>query len=206
MPAGARVVDQGDVAAYGWREVHVAGAPGSPPVPWILTNPIEAPAAPRPQTMTPPVGGVPVRPEWRIEKDPVSTGSLLVTSEGAVSVEYVLRDGVRASQFVALAGDLAGDTAPAFVVFDGRAVAPMRVSVQLRFPGTERRWVKSVYLDENRRAVVVPVGEMRPAEGDGAPMPDVSTARSLLFVVDLTNAAPGSLGSFTVSGVRLVAR
>jgi hypothetical protein len=47
---------------------------------------------------------------------------------------------------------------------------------------------------------------MRPAELDGGAMPDPSTARSLLFVVDLTNAIPGSRGSFTLSGIRLGSR
>ncbi len=206
LPAGATVVEHGAAGGVIWREVQLTQAPGAPPVPWIVTNPIRAPQAVPPQMSTVPSGGVPVTPDWRIEKDAVSAGSLAVSPGGRISVEYALRPDARASQFVALAGDLSGGTPAAQVVFEGRAATPMRVSVQLRFPGTERRWGKSVYLDPDSRTVVVPVGEMRAAEGDGASMPDSSTARSLLFVVDLTNAAPGSRGSFSISNVRLAPR
>jgi hypothetical protein len=205
LPPGATVVEQGS-GGGSWREVHLARAPGTPPIPWIVTNAAEAPA---PKTVQPgavPPGGVPVTPDWRIEKDAVSTGSVVVSSAGEVTVVYALRREARASQFVALAGDLSGGTPAAYVVFDGSATGPMRLSVQLRFPDTERRWVKSVYLDRAPRTVAVPVGEMRPAEADFEGMPDPSTARSLLFVVDLTNASPGAHGSFTVSNVRLVPR
>jgi hypothetical protein len=44
------------------------------------------------------------------------------------------------------------------------------------------------------------------AERSAGAMPNPATARSLLFVVDLTNAAPGSRGSFTVNNVRLAPR
>jgi hypothetical protein len=190
----------------GWREVQLAGAPGTPPVPWIVTNPVDAPAPPARTTALPAPGGSPIDTEWRIEKDGSSTGTVDVAGDGSVAVAYELDGGGRASQFVALAGDLREKTAAEHIVFAGRAAGPMRVSVQLRFPGAERRWVKSVYLDANRRTIAVPVGEMRPAELDGGAMPDPSTARSLLFVVDLTNAIPGSRGSFTLSGIRLGSR
>ncbi len=205
MPAGAVPYHRGAEGNAGWWEVRLRNAPGDPQVPWVLTNPVTAPAPRAAPAILPHASGVHVAPEWRIEKDPSSTGTVSV-ADGKVSVTYELRHGERASQFVALAGDLAAGVAPEQVVFDGESASPMRVSVQLRFPRSERRWVKSTYLDARRRTIVVPVGEMAAAERDAGTMPDPSAARSLLFVVDLTNAAPGSRGSFTVSNVRLAHR
>jgi hypothetical protein len=79
----------------------------------------------------------------------------------------------------------------------------MRLSAQLRFPPDDRRWVKSVYIDSEKREVVAPVERMVAADRSRAPIPDPATARSLLFVVDLVNAKPGSTGEFTITDVRL---
>jgi hypothetical protein len=173
----------------------------------VLTNPVAAPKRDLPASQPVAIdAGVHITPEWRIEKDPSSSGSVSIRPGDAVAVSYVLGGGERASQFVALAGDLAGRVPAWQIVFSGEAGQPMRLSVQLRFPETDRRWVKSVYLDGIRRTVAIPVGEMLAAERDGALMPDPATARSILFVVDLTNAVPGSRGSFTVRDVRLIRR
>lgn len=202
-PPDARAAQMGPEGRRGWFEVHRAGAPGEPPIPWILTNPVDAPE-PTPAPKAAPIGGgVPVNPEWRIEKDAASAGTVATTSEGRVEVDYHLHEGARGSQFVALAGDLADRVAARHIVFEGQAAGPMRVSVQLRFPGGEERWLKSVYLDDHPRTIAVPIEDMVPAERMAGAMPDPGTARSLLFVVDLTNARPGSKGGFTVGSVRL---
>jgi hypothetical protein len=150
--------------------------------------------------------GEQVRPEWRIEKHPMSSGSFVIRPGGAVSVSYSLGGGDRSSQFVALAGDLTGRVPFNSISFAGEASQPMRLSVQLRFPETERRWVKSVYLDPGPRKILVQVSEMVPADRDGARMPDPATARSILFVVDLTNATPDSSGTFSLLAVVLADR
>jgi hypothetical protein len=202
LPPGGRIVPGGPDAKTGWVELQLDRAPGNPPIPWVLTNPVEAPPAhPRPAVEAF-AASTPVTPEWRIEKDPASQGRVRA-AEALVTVEYSLAAGERASQFVALAGDLVAGTTAEQVVFTAEAAQPMRVSVQLRFPTTERRWVTSVYVDSTSRTIVVPIRGMRPADRDAGPMPDPATARSLLFVVDLTNAAPGSGGSFRISNVRL---
>jgi len=199
----ARVAQMGPDGTTGWFEVYRAGAPGEPPIPWILTNPVESPEASPAPAVEPIDSGVAINPEWRIEKDAASTGSLVRTADGSIAVNYRLHSGARGSQFVALAGDLTGRVGAQQIVFEGQATGPMRVSIQLRFPGSERRWLKSVYLEVHRRVIVVPVEEMLPAERPAGAMPDPATARSLLFVVDLTNASPGSVGSFTIGNVRL---
>ena len=184
-------------------EVDAEGAPGSPPVPWILTNWV----GPAPETALPPVepltDAAPLRlaTEWRVENDTESSGR--VSGAGnLVTLEYRLAGGSRRSQFTAAAVDL--DVPAAFdrLSFRGRAGAPMRVSVQLRFKPDDRRWVKSVYLGPEERDVTIRLAEMRSAEQGRAPMPLVSTARSILFVVDLVNAQPGASGSLTIGDLR----
>ncbi len=206
LPRKARIVAMGGGGRAGWYEVHLDDAPGEPPIPWVLTNPVTAPAPQPPAPLVPLEAGGAIAPEWRIEEDPSSRGTVSVAGDGRIAVSYELHEGGRASQFVALAGDLAGQVAAEQIVFDGESARPMRISVQLRFPGSEHRWVKSVYVDGDRRTIVVPVGEMVAAEPGAGTMPDPATARSLLFVVDLTNAAPGARGAFTVSNVRLARR
>jgi hypothetical protein len=139
----------------------------------------------------------------QIEKDPVSAGRL--ASSGSVRrVDYQLRDGARASQYVALAVPL-GPNLPAFdrVVFSARSGAPMRISVQLRFEAAAgARWGRSVYLSQDDRRVVVPLDRLRAADGVVQP-PPYESASSLLFVVDLANALPGSRGWFEIADLAL---
>jgi hypothetical protein len=90
------------------------------------------------------------------------------------------------------------------VAFTARASRPARVSVQLRFARDGGfRWRRSFYADGSGREVRIPVDRMRPADGPSA-RPPASRATSLLFVVDLTNAAPGTEGTLSLENVRLV--
>jgi hypothetical protein len=204
LPAGAKLVTVGE--GDGRRlEIHVPGAPGHPPVPWVLTNWIgvrrNSAFGPPPAAPTQP--SVPLATgEWRVEKDAGSSGHVDV-ADGAVTLRYELRPGARQSQFVAAAADLAEPAAFSRLVFRARAAQPMRVSVQLRFPEGELRWLKSVYIDREDREVTVAAGEMIATERQAGRMPAPETARSLLFVVDLVNAAPGATGAFTISDLRV---
>ena len=192
-------------------EVHVPGAPGDPPVPWLVSNPIFRlpPAAPATPAPLPATVAVPLRDAaWRIEKDPGSQGTVRTdAAAGEVTFEYALRDGARVSQFVALAADLPPDLPPyTAIAFDARAAATGRVSVQLRFArDADARWTKSVYLDATSRAITVPVDALRRADGP-ASRPDPRRATSLLVVVDLTNAKPGETGRVELKNARLVSR
>jgi hypothetical protein len=203
LMAGARseVVTDGDRRRL---EIHAPQAPGDPPVPWVLTNwvgprPVPAPTATRPD----PRSAVPLAPvAWRVEKDHASSGQASSDADG-VTLEYALAAGSRANQFVAVVTDLAEASEFDVLTFRGRAGKPMRVSVQLRFPPDDRRWVRSVYLDPDERRIDIPVGEMSSSEVSGGPMPAARTVRSLLFVVDLVNAKPGAEGAFTITDVGL---
>jgi hypothetical protein len=187
-------------------EIRVSGAPGTPPVPWLVSNPVFR-FAPAPETAvapTPPATIVDLRAApWHGESSDGSTATV-TANDGAATLVYTLPGGVEASQFAALAVDL--PTAPAdsaTVSFRGVSPQPMRVSVQLRFAQDGGiRWRKSVYLDGEEREVVIPIEQFRPADAMTT-RPAIARATSLLFVVDLTNATPGAQGRVTVRDVRL---
>jgi hypothetical protein len=139
-----------------------------------------------------------------VEKDPVSTADAS-SNGGTRALAFSLRGGERVSQYVALAVPLKDAGLSPFdrIVFTGRSAAPMRLSVQLRFDSAGgARWVHSVYLSPEPREVVVSLDQLLPADRPIArPRSDLAT--SLLFVVDLTNAAPGGQGRFEISDLRL---
>jgi hypothetical protein len=184
-------------------EVHVPGSPGTPPVPWLVSNPIFRGLPPPPQipaaTVVRRLSDLP----WRIEKEEGSTGTVRVDGKsGEVEFRYGLREGARVSQFVAAVIDLPRDLPPyEGVTFSARADAPHRVSVQLRFASDgEARWVRSVYVDSNMERMTASTADFRRA--DGPPQrPDAARATSLLFVVDLTNARPGDAGTVVLSDI-----
>lgn len=182
-------------------EISASTAPGTPPVPWLLTNPIylraqaiaDSPAEPAASPFAPLDAASAV-----VEKERESEATLSPAA-GGFSLAYRLRPGNRVSQYAAAAVPVPQTAGARAVAFAGRADSPMRVSVQLRFNGLGgARWVRSVYLSPEERRIVVPFTEMTPAERSSA-APDFSTASSLLFVVDLTNAAPGQSGRFEIS-------
>jgi hypothetical protein len=186
-------------------EIHVAGVPGTPPVPWIVSNPIFrfAPAAPARQPAAAVTAFALGDAAWRIEHSDGSDGSSSVT-DGAVEFAYRLRGGPPASQFVALVADLPRGLAEfRGVSFTGQASAPTRLSVQFRFAEDgSARWRKSVYFDEQPRRSSVAVEHL--GRVDGPPQrPDIRRATSVLFVIDLTNARPGDSGKVTLRDIVL---
>ena len=181
-------------------EVHTPGAPGQPPIPWLVSNPIfrHAPPAtagdpppPRLPLVVPPTG-------WRVEHDPTSSARTVPTDSG-VTFEYQLGGGNRRSQFAALVSDLGRDT-PAFdeIALPLKAERPMRLSLQLRFAQDGgARWGRSVYVEDNACTGRVSVAALRRIDGPPV-MPSLGRATSLLLVADLVNAQPGASGSVTV--------
>jgi hypothetical protein len=181
-------------------EILVPGAPGQPPAPWIVSNPIyfgvgsgEAgqPATAATADPVPAAANSPPFP-WRIEKDPSSSGTLR-TGPTDAALEYKLGEGAADDQFVALASDLA-DASFSAIQLSLAADRPMRISVQLR-SGDGRRWGRSYYVDPAGSRVTVPVSSLTPI---GKPFGPVQDPTSLLLVVDLTNARPGRSGMLRV--------
>ena len=181
-------------------EIHVSHAPGNPPVPWVVSNPIYVglPARfieERLGTLTGPA------PEgslsWRIEKDPTSEATLR-TPGHAAELKYTLGAGKRADQYVALATDVRL-TSQSAIHLQLKGDRPMRVSVQMRDTDGQR-WGRSFYVAPEGTTVVTSPTDLRPI-GQATPVaPDPGSFRSVLLVVDLTNASPGQSGTLTVSG------
>lgn len=203
LPPGIAVREIGTAPRQALEAVHPL-ATGQPPVPWVIANP-PVPLIDRvsPLPATAPLGSpLTLQSPWRVEKDPGSAGDLEELG-GGFGLNYALRDGGRVSQFVAAVADVSLPAAGA-LAFSGSAERPMRVSVQLRFPGEGERWIKSVYLDQQPQDLVVRIADLAPAERPDSQMPDLGRAGSILFVVDLTNAKPGARGGFRISGLRTV--
>lgn len=192
-------------------EAVLPGAPGDPPLPWIVSNPIyvgDPPGAIGAPSL-PPARARLVWPAqtWHLEKDAGSGGSWRTTEQGGVirhTLDYRLAAGSR-SPFVALVTFDAGAMHDASrFAFRGAADRPMRLSVQVRLlEGTaERRWHRSVYLSPEPSDVSIPFADMREA-GTGARRPfDPARIQSLLFVVDSVNTPPGRGGVVWVEGLR----
>lgn len=184
-------------------EVRVPYAPGTPPVPWLVTNPtyFRPPVSEPPSVTSGATLRLPPETQWHSEHDQ-QTAARLQNLRGEVTLDYTLGRGERRSQFAAAVGDLRGH-APTFasILFSVTASHPGRISVQLRYGG-ELRWARSVYVDESVREVRVPVDRLIPADFQKGRPPDTSTADSLLFVADLTNARPGDSNTVHVSNLR----
>ncbi len=196
-------------------EAGLAWAPGDPPVPWIVSNPIYVTRdGPKPV----PRAGVEVESErsaleatglgWSIERGAGSDGAIaMVTGDGGVptlAFTWRLADGERASQYAAVAGSVPRG------VLDGMdrlalrvgATAPMRLSVQLRNPADGRRWQRSIYVDETPREVTIAFDDLRPVDASMPAHPPLAAIDTLLCVVDTVNTPPGRQGTVRISAVR----
>jgi hypothetical protein len=189
-------------------EVRLPGAPGQPPVPWLVSNAIRVGPDDdelRPESWS---HGVETGVEsdvapfpWRIEKDPAS-GAILRTGRRAVDLEYRLADGARNSQFVALASDVSGQAFRAIDLTLG-SDRPSRIAIQVR-SAAGQRWGRSFYIDPGTVLIHAALRDMRPVDDPAGPAPDPAAVTSILLVADLTNAAPGRSGRLTVKASALM--
>ena len=200
-------------------EINLPGAPGSPPVPWVVSNPIylreaaanqPAPAPERAAAALLALLDLGRLSDWRIEREPRSEGSLARTAppdDGACELTFRLAPGEPAGQFVALVRSLEPSSLALYdrVRLRARSAAPMRLSVQLRAPGNRdgQRWQRSVYVDEAFRDLTVAFDDMRPIGPTDSERPDLQRADGLLLVVDTINARGGTAGKVWFGDVRL---
>jgi hypothetical protein len=197
-------------------EVHVPGAPGRPPVPWIVSNPIYvggpwpavAPSKDRPAVRTSlPIGTG--RDAWQIERHPGTLGELdraPADRPNALVFWFILDKGRPAGQYAALARPWPSEARGYDRIrFRAASDQPMRLSVQLRDEGSPpgRRWGRSVYVDTEERELTVFFDEMTPIGQADSGSLEMTTVRSLLFVVDTTNTLPGTRGIVRVDNVTL---
>jgi hypothetical protein len=191
-------------------EVHLANAPGEPPVPWILSNPIyvrptgwgAAPPLSRPVAID--ARGIQGGP-WHVEKSDDATAHVFQKEppNGPVAFEYRLGTGERSGSYAAL-GISVGDalTTRTRLEFRAHASAPMRISIQARRPRSGERWQRSIYLDTTPRDILVPLDELRPV-GNATATFDPRLVDTVLFVADLDNAKPGTTGNISISDLRV---
>jgi hypothetical protein len=201
-------------------EVYTANAPGGPPVPWIVSNPIYAglAARPAPASIPEPLSRIPARTqEAAAEFGPRDTSSVVVevptearsrTFAGDPEIDwtFALSPGTPAGQFAAVAIPVSGGLS-AFdrVRFRVVAAAPMRVWVQLRAPvGNTERWGRTFYADGESRIVDIAFARFAPIGVTSSALPPLDRVEHLLFVVDTLNTPPGKSGSITISEVGLV--
>jgi len=192
-------------------EIQLADAPGNPPVPWIVTNPIYVRSEDaKPALRGGPSARVPLYQDgegngWRIEKSPRSKAALDVarTTTGTQLLMRWAVGGTRSESPYAAFVMPAGTLLPAYdrLLFTGRAEQPVRLSVQFRLE-TGERWRRSVYLDETAREVVVFFDDARPVGTTSQRRLPLGQVRDVLFVVDTVNTKPGSGGQFWIDDVQ----
>lgn len=203
-----------DAGAYR-VEIALPDAPGTPPVPWIVSNPIyvgvgngprNTATLPAPKSSTTVYNGGPAR-GWTVEKSAASDAALDVI--GALPGSQLLLR-------FALSGTPLDSPYAAFVmpataaismydriVFTARADRPLRLSVQLRTPGGQgQRWHRSVYLDQMSRTIDVPFSDFRPDGGTNSDAPVLAEVDSVLFVVDTVNSRIGSNGQIQIDDIK----
>jgi hypothetical protein len=202
-------------------EVQLPGAPGQPPVPWIVSNPIyvgrdaggeagrlkSAPTLAAPTQVAAQYDNGPAN-GWTIEKSQASLAALDVVPAvpgTQIAFRYALGGTRSASPFAAVVMP-AGAALPGYdrLMFMGRADRPMRLSVQLRVPNgpAGERWQRSVYIDTMPKQITISFADLLPRGATGQPRPDLSAVQSVLFVVDTVNADVGASGQVWIDDVR----
>lgn len=219
---GVLETNGGQDAAVYRIEAYTSGAPGEPPVPWLVSNPIYAGLAPPPaaRPATPePVSRIPARTgEAAAEQGPldtsvVQTGPLTddararaFAGDPAISWNMALSPGPPIGQFAAVAVPITGGLAAHDRVrFRVSASKPMRVWVQLRAPvGNTERWGRTFYAGPEERLIDLAFETFRAIGVTSSPRAPLHRVDSLLFVVDTLNTLPGTNGSLHIFEVGFV--
>ena len=210
--------ESSDAGAYR-VEMHWPGAPGTPSIPWVVSNPIYVRSDPRPvdALVAPrPPGQADVRysngpaSDWHIENNPQSRGALDVVSAVGGGTQLLLRYALGGSDsdgpYVALAMTVPqGVAAYDRVIFKAQSSRSTRIWVQARVPGggQGQSWHRSVYVDETPRTISVAFDDLVPLEATTKGRPVLADVRDLLFVVDTVHTRPGMNGQLLVDDVTL---
>ena len=208
-----------DAAVYR-IEAHTLNAPGGPPIPWIVSNPIyvgQKPGAAAPPVREP-VSRIPARTgEAAAEKGrqdtsvvealpPSDPRARRFAGDPAINWTFALSGGTPVGQFAAVAVPVS----PGLESFDRvrfrvTASAPMRAWVQLRAPvGDTERWGRTFYLDTEPRIIDLPFASLASIGVTSSSQAPLDRVSHLLFVIDTLNTLPGKGGSMTISEVGFV--
>jgi hypothetical protein len=198
--------------------VYLPGAPGTPPVPWIVSNPIyvgvhltETPvrdSRPRPTETAVLYENGPAR-DWRIEHSPQAQGALDVVPGVTGGTQLLMRYAIGGTPSASPYAALVMPAGPALeghdrLMFTARADRAMRLSIQLRVPGGDlgERWQRSVYIDTGERPITVYFDDLTPVGVTSQRRPPLGEVDSVLFVVDRVNTALGTGGQIWIDSVR----
>jgi hypothetical protein len=192
-------------------EIQLPNAPGNPPIPWVVTNPIYLRADAKPPAEKGSVPSFTPRYQdgpadgWSVEKSAQSRGAIDVVptiSGKQLKFRFALGGSDAESPFVAFVMSPGPITGNDRMTFNAMASRPMRISVQVRSTGAgAERWRRSVYLDETMRTVTVRFDDMHPMGPSDARV-SADRVRDVLFVVDRTNARLGSNGEIWIDDVK----
>ena len=204
-------------------EVYTRNAPGQPPVPWMVSNPIYAGLVTRSPDIAPipePQSRIPARmSEAAAESGSNDTSNVEVdvapqadlrdrpfTGDPSMKWRFALSPGTPAGQFAAVRVPVSGGlTAFDRVRFRVSASASMRAWVQLRAPvGNTERWGRTFYVDTDSRIVDLAFATFAPIGVTSSAQAPLDRVDSLLFVVDTLNTLPGKSGSITITEVGFV--
>jgi len=198
-------------------EIGLRHAPGAPPVPWIVTNPIYVgrteqapPTESRPATRAfTTIYDNGQAAGWQIEANAQSAGAVDVArAEGGgtqLRWRYALGGGRSDGPYVALVVAAGPAVASADrVIFSARADKPMRLTMQVRVPKgpAGERWQRSFYVDEMPREIALFFDEMRPMGETTTKQPTLSEVQALLWVVAPPNTPLGASGQVWLDNVR----
>ena len=195
-------------------EIDLTRAPGTTPVPWVVTNPIYVGVRPVPESSkaltvseTLAVYSNGAATGWRIEKSVRSEGTVTV-APSVGGTQLLLRYGLGGtlSEGPYVAGVItSAPELPRFtgVRFTARSMQPMRLMFQVRANGADNRWGKSVYLDQDARTVTIAFEEMLPL-GSATGAPVLEDLRDLLFVVDTVHTKEGGNGQVWLDDISYV--
>ena len=208
-----------DVAVYR-IEAYVRNGPGTPAVPWLVSNPIYAGytrASTQPAAPAAPASRIPARSaDAAVEfgrgdtsmLGPVPADPQARQAAGAAPLAwtFALSPGVPRGQFAAVRVPITGGLA-AFdrVRFSATSATPLRAWVQLRAPvGSTERWGTTFYADAETRLIDLPLRSFLAIGVTSSEQPPLDRVDSLLFVVDTMNFLPGASGSLLLSEIAFV--
>ena len=206
----SHVVPMGASSA-GYRvEVQIPNVFGTPPVPWIVSNPIYI--------------GFPVELKisevsvsdrlnkrfmsanrWGSEYGQDARVNLDVTDK-EVTIQFEL--GSNSSTYAAAVYDLGNEEllSNELLVFDAVASRPMRVAVHLRVPSEDYdiRWKRSFFVGTTRSSVRLAFEDFIAIDQRLSNRPELSNVDDVLLVIDTTNSSLESQGTLILSDIHTV--
>jgi hypothetical protein len=193
-------------------EVSLPGAPGQPPIPWLLSNPIYVGERAKPSSaaVLPPASSFTLQyadgpaTGWTAQTNPTSKAALdVVPTVGGTQLafRYAVGGSMSDSPYAALVLRPATSLAEYDrLVFNARADRPLRVSVQFREPSGER-WHRTVFIDKEPRDITIAFNDLRSIDAS-RPLPVLADVDSIMFVFDTVNTALGGSGRIWLDEVK----